>query len=207
VRKPLAVSRKLWMAKEPRKNSARGSRLTAHEDGYTMVAIVLGMMILAIVIMGVAPAVATVMKREREKELLFRGKQYARAIALFQKRYGRFPTELKELYENRPRTIRKLWKEPMCNCPDWHVIYQNSPDALNPGGGGSGLPGIDASNPFAERPIEAGIHQIEIQIELVVQPIIETGVGHVIGRSVVKTPAERDDSRVLEQRDEIRCRA
>jgi hypothetical protein len=29
----------------------------------------------------------------------------------------------------------------MCNCPDWHVIYQNSPDALNPGGGGSGLPG------------------------------------------------------------------
>jgi len=111
------------------------------EDGYTMVAIVLGMMILAIVIMGVAPAVATVMKREREKELLFRGKQYARAIALFQKRYGRFPTELKELYENRPRTIRKLWKEPMCNCPDWHVIYQNSPDALNPGAGGSGLPG------------------------------------------------------------------
>ena len=112
-----------------------------HESGYTMVAIVLGMMILAIVIMGVAPAVATVMKREREKELLFRGKQYARAIGLFQKRYGRFPNELKELYENRPRTIRKLWKEPMCNCPDWHVIYQNSPDAINPGGGGSGLPG------------------------------------------------------------------
>lgn len=106
-----------------------------------MVAIVLGMMILAIVIMGVAPAVATVMKREREKELLFRGKQYARAIALFQKRYGRFPTQLKELYENRPRTIRKLWKEPICNCPDWHVIYQNSPDALNPQMSGSGLPG------------------------------------------------------------------
>jgi type II secretory pathway pseudopilin PulG len=112
-----------------------------------MVAIVIGMMILAIVIMGVAPAVATVMKREREQELLFRGKQYARAIALFQRRYGRFPTELKELYENRPRTIRQLWKEPMCNCPDWHVIYQNSPDAISispgvgvPGGLGSGRP-------------------------------------------------------------------
>ena len=111
------------------------------EAGYTMVAIVIGMMILAIVIMGVAPAVATVMKREREKELLFRGKQYARAIALFQRRYGRFPTELKELYENRPRTIRKLWKEPVCNCPDWHVIYQNSPDSLSPGMPGGGLPG------------------------------------------------------------------
>jgi type II secretory pathway pseudopilin PulG len=106
-----------------------------------MVAIVLGMMILAIVIMGVAPSVATIMKREREQELLFRGKQYARAIALFQKRYGRFPTELKELYANRPRTIRQLWKEPMCNCPDWHVIYQNSPDALSPGMPGNGLQG------------------------------------------------------------------
>lgn len=111
------------------------------ESGYTMVAIVIGMMILAIVIMGVAPSVATVMKREREKELLFRGKQYARAIALFQKRYGRFPTELKELYANRPRTIRKLWKEPICNCPDWQVIYQNSPDALSQIPGGGGMPG------------------------------------------------------------------
>ena len=95
-----------------------------------MIAIVIGMMILAIVIMGVAPSVGTVMKREREQELLFRGKQYARAISLFQKRYGRFPTELKELYESRPRTIRKLWKEPICKCPDWHVIYQSSPDAI-----------------------------------------------------------------------------
>ncbi len=117
------------------------SRLPSSDSGYTLVAIVIGMVILAILIMGVAPSVATIMKREREQELLFRGKQYARAIALFQRRYGRFPNELKELYENRPRTIRKLWKEPICRCPDWQVIYQNSPDALPGGQGGTGLPG------------------------------------------------------------------
>ena len=117
-------------------------RLSAHESGYTMVAVVIGMLILAILIMGVAPSIATIMKREREQELLFRGKQYARAIALFQKRYGRFPTELKELYANRPRTIRKLWKDPICNCPDWHVIYQNSPDALGQSAPGAGLIGL-----------------------------------------------------------------
>jgi type II secretory pathway pseudopilin PulG len=141
-RKPLALSRKPWTTKDVGGASARRSRLTAHEQGYTMVAVVIGMMILAILIMGVAPSIATIMKREREQELLFRGKQYARAIALFQKRYGRFPTELKELYANRPRTIRKLWKEPICNCPDWHLIYQNSPDALGPGvtGGQPGAP-------------------------------------------------------------------
>jgi type II secretory pathway pseudopilin PulG len=106
-----------------------------------MVAVVIGMLILAILIMGVAPSIATIMKREREQELLFRGKQYARAIALFQRRYGRFPNELKELYENRPRTIRKLFKEPICNCKDWHAIYQNAPDAVAPGLPGSGLSG------------------------------------------------------------------
>ena len=84
-----------------------------------MVAIVIGMAVMAILLMAVAPSIATIMKGEREKELLFRGKQYARAIALFQRRYGRFPTQLKDLYESRPRTIRKLFKDPMCNCPNW----------------------------------------------------------------------------------------
>jgi len=111
--------------------SPHASRLTPHaSEGYTMVAIVIGMAVLAILLMGVAPSIATIMKREREQELLFRGKQYARAIALFQRRYGRFPTELKQLYENRPRTIRKLFNDPMCNCPGWQLIVQGSPDAI-----------------------------------------------------------------------------
>ena len=112
-----------------------------------MVAIVIIMTVMAILLMGVAPSIATIMKREREQELLFRGKQYARAIALFQKRYGRFPTELKELYENRPRTIRHLFKEPFCNCMDWHVIYQNSPDAVVGGPTGLGPPGVPGTRP------------------------------------------------------------
>ena len=95
-----------------------------------MVAIVIGMAVMAILLMAVAPSIATIMKGEREKELLFRGKQYARAIALFQRRYGRFPTQLKDLYESRPRTIRKLFKDPMCNCPNWQLIVQGSPDAI-----------------------------------------------------------------------------
>lgn len=150
VRKPLAVSRKPWTPRSAN-TSAHGSRLTANEEGYTLVAIVIGMAILAILVMGVAPSVAMIMKREREQELLFRGKQYARAIALFQKRYGRFPNELKELYKNRPRTIRKLWTEPICRCPDWQVIYQNSPDALT-GGAQGGVPGMPRGSPGA-RPL------------------------------------------------------
>src|SRR5262249_15665789 len=49
--------------------------------------------------------------------------------------------------ENRPRTIRKLFKEPFCNCMDWHVIYQNSPDASIGGPTGLGPPGVPGTRP------------------------------------------------------------
>jgi type II secretory pathway pseudopilin PulG len=97
--------------------------------GYTMVAVVMFIAILTILIAAVGPSISTIMRREREEELLFRGKQYARGIALFQRRYGRFPTSLKEMYENRPRSIRKLWKDPMCDCDDWKLLIQGQPDS------------------------------------------------------------------------------
>lgn len=94
-----------------------------------MVAVVIFIAILTILIAAVGPSIATIMRREREEELLFRGKQYARAIAFFQRRYGRYPTSLKEMYMNRPRVIRKLWKDPMCACDNWKLLIQGQPDS------------------------------------------------------------------------------
>ena len=111
------------MTSHRRSGKERGSA------GFTMVALVIGMLILTITIAAVGPALGMIGRREREQELMFRGKQYARAIGLFQRRYGRYPNTLKELYENNPRTIRKLWKDPMCDCGDWYLLILNSPDA------------------------------------------------------------------------------
>ncbi|MDQ6894346.1 MAG: type II secretion system GspH family protein [Acidobacteriota bacterium] len=125
-----------------RTRGARGRR----SAGFTMVALVIGMLILTITIAAVGPALGMIGRREREQELMFRGKQYARAIGLFQRRYGRYPNTLKELYENNPRTIRKLWKDPICNCSDWYLLILNSPDA-NPVLGGAGAPAPPAGGP------------------------------------------------------------
>ena len=114
----------------PEMSSDCGFRNDGGPAGYTLVAVVVFIAVLTILIAAVAPSVSTIMRRERETELIFRGKQYARAIVLFQRRYGRYPTSLKELQENRPRTIRKLWKDPMCNCADWHLLIQGQPDAV-----------------------------------------------------------------------------
>ena len=114
--------------------------------------------IITILIAAVGPTIATILERDREAELVFRGKQYARAIVAFQKRYGRLPNKLEELTTIKPRSIRQLWKDPMCNCDDWEVIIAGSPEAAPMGSGplprGGGLPttprpgagGIFASN-------------------------------------------------------------
>ena len=110
-----------------------------------MVGIVVAIAIIVILLAAVGPTVATIIERDREKELIFRGKQYARAVLAFQKRYGRFPNELKELSKVKPRSIRKLWKDPMCDCDDWQVIIVGSPEAVPmgaappPGGSGPGF--------------------------------------------------------------------
>ena len=72
-------------------------------------------------------SVTKVMQREREEELIFRGKQYALAFLDFQKRQGRFPLELKELMQTQPRSARKLFKDPMCDCDDWGSSTSASP--------------------------------------------------------------------------------
>ena len=105
----------------------------------------IGMAILTILTAAVAPAISVIMQRDRENELIFRGKQYARGIVQFQRRFGRLPTSLKEMAENRPRTIRKLWKDPMCNCDDWYLIIQGTPDANPVGGANIGQTGQTGS--------------------------------------------------------------
>ena len=116
-----------------------------------MVAVVLAMLLLTILIAAVGPALGKIGQREREQELIFRGRQYARAIGIFQRRYGRYPNTLKEMYENNPRTIRQLFKDPMCNCPDWQVLILNTPDA-SPQGGSPQTPGARTPGPFGAQP-------------------------------------------------------
>ncbi|HEX2251775.1 MAG TPA: hypothetical protein VHQ65_00740, partial [Thermoanaerobaculia bacterium] len=51
------------------------------------------------------PAWSKMAQREKEEELIFRGLQYAEAIRVFQRKFGRYPTRLEELIEVEPRKI------------------------------------------------------------------------------------------------------
>jgi len=107
--------------------------------GYTLVALMVGLTVMMILIAAVLPAVSAEMQRMREDELIFRGTQYAEGIRIFRRRYGRYPNSLKEMIETRPRTLRKLWKDPMTPDGEWAVIGFAAPIVgLNPPGGPGG---------------------------------------------------------------------
>ena len=53
-----------------------------------MAALLVAMSIMAIVMSAALPVWQTEARREKEAELIFRGEQYARAIAAFQRKYG-----------------------------------------------------------------------------------------------------------------------
>lgn len=118
----------------------------SRQRGYTMVVLVVAITVINIAVAAVLPVWSTAMQREREEELIFRGLQYAEAIRVFQRRFGRLPVRLEELLEAEPRSIRQLWPDPISGERNWGVIVNL---AGRPGGGGLTV-GSDG------RPIPAG---------------------------------------------------
>ena len=87
-----------------------------------MVALLVGMSIMAVALSVALPSWSAMAKREREEELIFRGQQYARAIALYQRRYANaFPPNFDILVEQR--FLRKRYKDPMTEDGEFQPIY------------------------------------------------------------------------------------
>jgi type II secretory pathway pseudopilin PulG len=110
-----------------------GSR-HAGEGGYAMAALLVGMTIMAIFLSMALPAWKTLAQREKEAELVFRGEQYARAIALFQRKYANtFPPNVDVLLNEH--FLRKKYKDPMTTEGEFQVLFANQQASAQPGAG------------------------------------------------------------------------
>ena len=97
------------------------------ERGYALLMVVFLVTLLLISAIAVAPNILTEGKREKEKEMIWRGKQYARGVKLYYRKMGRFPTSLDDLTKPKIgslRFMRQAYKDPM-NKDDgeWRLIY------------------------------------------------------------------------------------
>lgn len=93
------------------------------EGGYTLVILAVTTAVIGILLTATLPTWSTAVKREKEAELHFRGMQYAEAIRVYQNRFQSLPTSLDQLVERKPRSIRKLWKDPMTDDGEWELIH------------------------------------------------------------------------------------
>jgi hypothetical protein len=127
------------------------------ERGYALLLVVFltSLMLLATIV--AAPSVRTERKREQEEEMIWRGKQYVRAIKMYYRKNGKFPTSLDDLTKPKMgslRYLRQAYKDPM-NKEDgsWRLIYVGpagqligslKPSQTMQSAGGAGQPGTPA---------------------------------------------------------------
>ncbi|MEQ1472947.1 MAG: hypothetical protein ABLQ96_03945, partial [Candidatus Acidiferrum sp.] len=97
------------------------------ERGYALLMLMFFVALLLIGSMAAAPRILQQGKREKEKEMIWRGQQYVRGVKLYYRKMGRFPTSIDDLTKPKVgalRFMRQAYKDPM-NGGDgaWRLIY------------------------------------------------------------------------------------
>jgi type II secretory pathway pseudopilin PulG len=130
------------------------NRSKSQESGYVLLALMLAFTLILIALAAAVPRMAQQIKREKEEELVHRGKDYATAVKRYvHKNGGRYPLSLEQLEDtNHIRFLRKRYKDPMTGEADWRMVHFGEaqvnipapPSTLNTSGisgGGSGISG------------------------------------------------------------------
>lgn len=87
------------------------------DRGYAMAALLVAMSVMAILLTVAMPTWKQTLQREKEEELIFRGGQYSRAIAAYQRKYANAsPRTLDVLIEQH--YLRKKFKDPLAVSED-----------------------------------------------------------------------------------------
>ncbi len=111
--------------------TARDSR--PRERGYTLLFAVF-LVALALIATTIAvPSILTQGRREQELEMVWRGKQYEKAIGRYTRKFNRNPTKIDDLVKgtNGVRFLRQAYKDPMNDVDgSWRLIYVTGGGAL-----------------------------------------------------------------------------
>jgi type II secretory pathway pseudopilin PulG len=132
----------------------QSNRTRPAESGYVLLAVMLAFTLILLALSIEAPRIAQQIKRDKEEELVHRGKDYATAVKRYvHKNGGRYPVSIEQLEDtNHIRFLRKKYKDPMTGEADWRMVHFGEAQivipATNPGLSGSGNPGLQGSAPI-----------------------------------------------------------
>ena len=120
--------------------AGQAKRQLNRESGYAMAALLVALSVMAIMMTVVMPVWKRTTQREKEEELVFRGKQYVHAIGMFQRKFANaYPPSIDVLVDQR--FLRKKFKDPITN-EDFVPILagQGVPGSPQTPGGQRGAP-------------------------------------------------------------------
>lgn len=96
----------------------------AQERGYALLIVMMMVTILLVSLTVALPSIYVEGQREREEELIFRGNEYAHAIAFFRRKFNRYPSSVDELLRtNGIRFLRHAYRDPMSRDGKWRFIH------------------------------------------------------------------------------------
>lgn len=141
-----------------RRSSAH--RSAKQQEGYALLLVVFFASILLIGTMSIGLRTLTEGRREKEQDMIWRGKQYTRGIKMYYRKLGRFPNSMDDLVKPKIgnlRFMRQQYTDPM-NKDDgsWRFIYVGpagqligslKPQNQNPLGG---APGANGTSTFGQ---------------------------------------------------------
>jgi type II secretory pathway pseudopilin PulG len=118
--------------------SRKSGKLRRGEQGYVLLTMLLTVSLMTIAAMAVLPDMIFQLKRDQEQEMIHRGVQYTRAIRLYYRKLGRYPTSLTDLDNtSNLRFLRKHYKDPLTG-KDFKLLHYGDPGLQLAGGFGSG---------------------------------------------------------------------
>ena len=95
-----------------------------NERGFVLLAVLFLVALILIGLAVAAPKMAKSIQRDKELELTHRGEQYKRAIKLYYRKFGSYPSSIDQLMNtNQVRFLRKRYKDPMTGKDDWKLVY------------------------------------------------------------------------------------
>ncbi len=125
-----------------------GRSTKRNQKGYLLLSVMLLIAIMLIMMAIEAPRLAQQIKRDKEEELVHRGREYAIAIRKYYHKFGQYPTSLEQLEDtNHMRFLRKRYIDPMTGKDDWKLVHLGEAEIKIPTPAGQLGSGLQSTNP------------------------------------------------------------
>jgi type II secretory pathway pseudopilin PulG len=138
----------------------------SNEGGFTYISLLFVIIVIGMALASTGRMWSTVLKREKEAELIFRGSEIRKGIERYYKRPGiikAYPKSLSDLIKDKrlatvKRHLRKIYVDPMTGEPDWVLI--KAPD-----GGIQGVKSRSGEEPYKKKNFPEELKALEDKLK------------------------------------------